>query len=271
MEFTADLQGFRPSFPFLDINPTVESMNQFTDSFTSNLDPIQTFNTYMPFSTDYSFTHQALAAAEFPGNLEGKFPSIFRQNKQNIVFPVSHGQQYKGEFLESRKRKAMDVSESSSLNSSSLQVSQIGKGKTSSRRGRRDKAKKEEKKLKEVVHVRARRGEATDSHSLAERVRRGKINEKIRCLQEIVPGCSKTMGMAIMLDEIINYVRSLQNQIEFLSMKLTAASAFYDFNAEADDIEIMQKAKAQEAKEMVRMTRDGYGGLSDDHHQTWSL
>ncbi|KAG8661548.1 hypothetical protein MANES_01G011042v8 [Manihot esculenta] len=249
MEFTADLQGFRPSFPFLDINPTVESMNQFTDSFTSNLDPIQTFNTYMPFSTDYSFTHQALAAAEFPGNLEGKFPSIFRQNKQNIVFPVSHGQQYKGEFLESRKRKAMDVSESSSLNSSSLQVSQIGKGKTSSRRGRRDKAKKEEKKLKEVVHVRARRGEATDSHSLAER----------------------TMGMAIMLDEIINYVRSLQNQIEFLSMKLTAASAFYDFNAEADDIEIMQKAKAQEAKEMVRMTRDGYGGLSDDHHQTWSL
>lgn len=130
MEFTADLQGFRPSFPFLDINPTVESMNQFTDSFTSNLDPIQTFNTYMPFSTDNSFTHQAAAAAEFPGNFEGKFPSIFRQNKQNIVFPVSHGQQYKGEFLESRKRKAMDVSESSSLNSSSLQVSQIGKGKT---------------------------------------------------------------------------------------------------------------------------------------------
>lgn len=29
---------------------------------------------------------------------------------------------------------------------------------------------KEEEKSKEVVHVRARRGQATDSHSLAERV-----------------------------------------------------------------------------------------------------
>lgn len=74
--------------------------------------------------------------------------------------------------------------------------------------------------------MRARRGQATDSHSLAERVkftnfsikipklflpfsrkliigvlmdvnflgqqvRRGKINDKLRCLQDIVPGCYK--------------------------------------------------------------------------------
>nr|CAD1842664.1 unnamed protein product [Ananas comosus var. bracteatus] len=78
------------------------------------------------------------------------------------------------------------------------------------RRGRR--CSKEEKKAKEVVHARARRGQATDSHSVAER----------------------EMGMAGMLDEIINYVQSLQNQVEFLSMKLSAASSFYDFNLDCD-------------------------------------
>ncbi|KAL1555215.1 Transcription factor BEE 3, variant 2 [Salvia divinorum] len=90
------------------------------------------------------------------------------------------------------------------------------------RRGKKEAATKRG----EVIHVRAKRGQATDSHSLAERVRRGKINERLRCLQDIVPGCYKTMGMAMMLDEIINYVQSLQNQVEFLSMKLTAASSF---------------------------------------------
>ncbi|XP_064986956.1 transcription factor BEE 1-like [Musa acuminata AAA Group] len=81
---------------------------------------------------------------------------------------------------------------------------------------------------KEVVHVRARRGEATDSHSLAERMRREKINRKMRFLRDLVPGCCKAMGMAGMLDEIINYVRSLQNQVELLSMEIAAAASFYD-------------------------------------------
>ncbi|KAI5084329.1 hypothetical protein GOP47_0000498 [Adiantum capillus-veneris] len=76
----------------------------------------------------------------------------------------------------------------------------------------------------DVVHVRARRGQATDSHSLAERVRREKISQRMKVLQEIVPGCHKVLGKAMMLDEIINYVKSLQRQIEFLSMKLAAAN-----------------------------------------------
>ncbi|CAA6665329.1 unnamed protein product [Spirodela intermedia] len=36
----------------------------------------------------------------------------------------------------------------------------------------------------------------------------------MRCLQDLVPGCYKAMGTAVLLDEIINYVQSLQNQIE---------------------------------------------------------
>ncbi|CAL5321873.1 unnamed protein product [Camellia sinensis] len=81
---------------------------------------------------------------------------------------------------------------------------------------------KENSKVSEVqkpdyIHVRARRGQATDSHSLAERV-------------HLVPGCNKITGKAGMLDEIINYVQSLQRQVEFLSMKLAAVNPTLDFN-----------------------------------------
>ncbi|CAL9082213.1 unnamed protein product [Musa acuminata var. zebrina] len=82
------------------------------------------------------------------------------------------------------------------------------------------------------VHVRARRGQATNSHSLAERVRREKISERMKYLQELVPGCSKVTGKAVMLDEIINYVQSLQRQVEFLSMKLSAVNPQLDFSVE---------------------------------------
>ncbi|CAL5321865.1 unnamed protein product [Camellia sinensis] len=72
---------------------------------------------------------------------------------------------------------------------------------------------KENSKVSEVqkpdyIHVRARRGQATDSHSLAERI----------------------TGKAGMLDEIINYVQSLQRQVEFLSMQLAAVNPTLDFN-----------------------------------------
>ncbi|KAH9331983.1 hypothetical protein KI387_004091, partial [Taxus chinensis] len=125
---------------------------------------------------------------------------------------------------------------------------------------------------KDYIHVRARRGQATDSHSLAERVRREKISERMKLLQDLVPGCNKVVkarvisrfgfcflsyrrsmvwhltcckfevnedlfcvqitGKAVMLDEIINYVQSLQHQVEFLSMKLEAVNPRLDFNLE---------------------------------------
>ncbi|CAA2999445.1 transcription factor HBI1-like [Olea europaea var. sylvestris] len=84
----------------------------------------------------------------------------------------------------------------------------------------------------DYIHVRARRGQATDSHSLAERVRREKISEKMKYLQGLVPGCSKITGKAGMLDEIINYVQSLQRQVEFLSMKLAAINPSLEFDIE---------------------------------------
>ncbi|KAK7330423.1 hypothetical protein VNO77_24617 [Canavalia gladiata] len=77
----------------------------------------------------------------------------------------------------------------------------------------------------DYIHVRARRGQATDSHSLAERARREKISERMKILQDLVPGCNKVTGKALVLDEIINYIQSLQRQVEFLSMKLEAVNS----------------------------------------------
>ncbi|KAL7149251.1 hypothetical protein ABFS83_05G026900 [Erythranthe nasuta] len=84
----------------------------------------------------------------------------------------------------------------------------------------------------DYIHIRARRGQATNSHSLAERIRREKISERMKLLQDLVPGCSKVTGKAVMLDEIINYVQSLQRQVEFLSMKLATVNPRMDFNIE---------------------------------------
>lgn len=44
--------------------------------------------------------------------------------------------------------------------------------------------------------------------------RREKIRERMKFLQDLVPGCNKITGKASMLDEIINYVQSLQRQVE---------------------------------------------------------
>ncbi|KAL0429641.1 UNVERIFIED_CONTAM: Transcription factor [Sesamum radiatum] len=109
----------------------------------------------------------------------------------------------------------------------------------------------EEKKCKEgkkeapagYIHVRARRGQATDSHSLAERVRRERISERMKLLQALVPGCDKVTGKALMLDEIINYVQSLQNQVEFLSMKLASVNPIsYDFGMDLESLMVRPPA-----------------------------
>ncbi|KAL6649536.1 hypothetical protein ACP70R_013760 [Stipagrostis hirtigluma subsp. patula] len=95
----------------------------------------------------------------------------------------------------------------------------------------------------DYVHVRAKRGQATNSHSLAERFRREKINERMKLLQDLVPGCNKITGKAMMLDEIINYVQSLQRQVEFLSMKLSAISPGLNCDVDLQDILCSQDSR----------------------------
>lgn len=71
--------------------------------------------------------------------------------------------------------------------------------------------------------ARARRGHATDPHSIAERLRREKISERMKNLQELVPNSNKT-DKASMLDEIIDYVKFLQLQVKVLSMSRLGAT-----------------------------------------------
>ncbi|KAJ8480573.1 hypothetical protein OPV22_024300 [Ensete ventricosum] len=72
--------------------------------------------------------------------------------------------------------------------------------------------------------VRARRGQATDPHSIAERLRRERIAERMKALQELVPNANKT-DKASMLDEIIDYLKFLQLQVKVLSMSRLGGAA----------------------------------------------
>ncbi|CAA2999755.1 transcription factor BEE 1-like [Olea europaea subsp. europaea] len=226
------LQNIKQSFSLSDIDSNMEFMNPFPEINPSYEDTsVLNLQNLMGFPNDNIFPH---LVPECTGISED-FPGLFIHEDKNFVPQTAN------DHLAEKKRKEIDTSQSSGANLSAQGSLNGVTRKNSAGRGKRAKLNgKEEEKRRDVVHVRAKRGQATDSHSLAERARRGKINERLRCLQDIVPGCYKTMGMAVMLDEIINYVQSLQSQVEFLSMKLTAASMFYDFNSETDAFETMQ-------------------------------
>ncbi|KAK7345688.1 hypothetical protein VNO77_16298 [Canavalia gladiata] len=62
-----------------------------------------------------------------------------------------------------------------------------------------------------------KRSRAAEVHNLSERKRRDRINEKMRALQELIPRCNKS-DKASMLDEAIEYLKSLQLQVQMMSM-----------------------------------------------------
>ncbi|URE10764.1 transcription factor BEE [Musa troglodytarum] len=204
--------------------------------------------------------HQAELCVPFPDHLSVSLPAICQTPIAQPQAVACRAGQSQGD-MERKDIEAPDASnEHSPVAPPETRVTEVKKksnenvcsAKVSGNEKRARGDSKKAEKPKEVVHVRARRGQATDSHSLAERVRRKRINERMRCLQGLVPCCHKViiaresklgscgsvaliapvalaMGTARMLDEIINYVQSLQNQVEFLSMKLSAASSFYGY------------------------------------------
>ncbi|KAK8502378.1 hypothetical protein V6N13_090649 [Hibiscus sabdariffa] len=103
--------------------------------------------------------------------------------------------------------------------------------------------------------VRARRGQATDPHSIAERLRRERIAERMKALQELVPSCNKT-DRAAMLDEIVDYVKFLRLQVKVLSMsRLGAAGAVAQLVADVP---------------LLSIEGDGAGGGSQPAWEKWS-
>nr|XP_016484862.1 PREDICTED: transcription factor bHLH130-like [Nicotiana tabacum] len=73
--------------------------------------------------------------------------------------------------------------------------------------------------LQETVpcKVRAKRGFATHPRSIAERVRRTRISERMRKLQELVPNMDKQTNTADMLDLAVDYIKDLQKQYKTLT------------------------------------------------------
>ncbi|KAI3774371.1 hypothetical protein L1987_48924 [Smallanthus sonchifolius] len=64
---------------------------------------------------------------------------------------------------------------------------------------------------------RSKRSRAAEVHNLSERRRRDRINEKMCALQELIPNCNK-VDKASMLDEAIEYLKTLQLQLQIMSM-----------------------------------------------------
>ncbi|KAG8366630.1 hypothetical protein BUALT_Bualt17G0099700 [Buddleja alternifolia] len=245
--------------------PSLSQMNSNMELF-NNLASMVGFNTntsgIMPLSHEgFSDHHQSQLPMAFNDEIQqsiGPNAPIF--DPMAHFFPSSHGCNNNNVNIVLEPEIQVNSSPSAS-----------GTGKNYGGKKRKRMSEREMEKPREVVHVRAKRGQATDSHSLAERLRREKINEKLRCLQDLVPGCYKTMGMAVMLDVIINYVRSLQNQIDFLSMKLSAASLFYDFNSsEAEAVEAIQGTTGFQTEGIEKLMGDGFGANSQ-FQSPWPL
>ncbi|XP_039130097.1 transcription factor PHYTOCHROME INTERACTING FACTOR-LIKE 13-like isoform X2 [Dioscorea cayenensis subsp. rotundata] len=106
--------------------------------------------------------------------------------------------QVRSDGNQSRKRKGRGVGEleshSEDVEDESIEVNNVVRRSTSARRSR-----------------------AAEVHNLSERRRRDRINEKMRALQELIPHCNKS-DKASMLDEAIEYLKSLQQQVQIMWM-----------------------------------------------------
>ncbi|CAN4110087.1 unnamed protein product [Withania somnifera] len=72
----------------------------------------------------------------------------------------------------------------------------------------------------------ARRSRTAEVHNLSERRRRDRINEKMKALQELLPHSTKT-DKASMLDEAIEYLKSLRMQLQMMWMGSGMASMLF--------------------------------------------
>ncbi|KAL1564149.1 basic helix-loop-helix transcription factor [Salvia divinorum] len=63
-----------------------------------------------------------------------------------------------------------------------------------------------------------KRTRAAEVHNLSEKRRRSRINEKMKALQNLIPNSNKT-DKASMLDEVIEYLKQLQLQVQMLTMR----------------------------------------------------
>ncbi|XP_014492120.1 transcription factor bHLH130-like [Vigna radiata var. radiata] len=84
--------------------------------------------------------------------------------------------------------------------------------------------------------IRAKSGFATHPRSIAERVRRTRISERIRKLQELVPNMEKQTSTTEMLDLAVDHIKNLQNQFKNLSERRAKCKCINMQKPETDKI-----------------------------------
>uniref|UniRef100_A0A1J3I9Y1 Transcription factor bHLH48 n=3 Tax=Noccaea caerulescens TaxID=107243 RepID=A0A1J3I9Y1_NOCCA len=267
------------SFTALLEMPATQAMEllHFTDSSSSQANVNRVAGDIAPHTLHNPFRRLTFPSNSLLLDRAARFSVIATEQNGNI--PGDSVPSNSGENLD---RVKAEPSESDPMmeNQNSTQNQNNSSGK---RKEREKKVKSSTKKTKSseeaeklpYVHVRARRGQATDNHSLAERARREKINARMKLLQELVPGCDKIQGTALVLDEIINHVQSLQRQVEMLSMRLAAVNPRIDFKLDSilasENGSLMDGSfNGESYHELQQWPLDGYHqpvwGREEDHH-----
>ncbi|XP_028783320.1 transcription factor bHLH48-like [Neltuma alba] len=211
--------GEQPLCHINDQKPHILHSSSGTSTLPSNSALIERVAKFSVFAEENSPPEEPNLAPLSPGanlnRVKHEPPETDSNPKPTPVIPSNPSIEHKNERAAKRKEREKKDKESSKKSKSVVDETS----------GDRDKLP--------YVHVRARRGQATDSHSLAERARREKINARMKLLQELVPASPQISGTALVLDEIINHVQSLQRQVEFLSMKLAAVNPRIDLDLDS--------------------------------------
>uniref|UniRef100_J3MUA0 BHLH domain-containing protein n=1 Tax=Oryza brachyantha TaxID=4533 RepID=J3MUA0_ORYBR len=108
--------------------------------------------------------------------------------------------------------------------------------------------------------IRAKRGCATHPRSIAERVRRTRISERIRKLQELVPNMDKQTNTADMLDLAVDYIKDLQKQVKVLSDSRASCTCSAKRHTEEKLVcQALHKQKGQWSSGIIRIHQSDEG------------
>ncbi|KAG6427049.1 hypothetical protein SASPL_111288 [Salvia splendens] len=152
------------------------------------------------FPTDIGLIHRA---SKF-----SVFASADNSLESNAILSVSNSIPVKQEELDADSRRNSSSPAGSDQSLKSGKRKEREKKLKESNKKSKSKAANDDGEELPYVHVRARRGQATDSHSLAERARRDKINARMKLLQELVPGCNKVSCHNCLLSIIVSSMGS---------------------------------------------------------------
>ncbi|KAK0574035.1 hypothetical protein LWI29_017309 [Acer saccharum] len=210
-------QYYYPASPFVlesFIEPDTASNNNMSCFTTTDHDQLTNFYSSFPDHETYDPHHQEIPF-QIHESTTTKQPLHHKIcTTDEYHHPTSSSTMVVNELGSSSNTHPVEKVERKGRSTSGTIVRNQGEDQRRTKRS----AKKQKKVCVEVpsgyVHVRQRRGQATDSHSLAERVRRQKISVRMKLLQSLVPGCDEMTGKALILDEIIRYVMTLQSQVQ---------------------------------------------------------